>query len=558
MFVNRFISKSVCFKKQGLLLSLLVAFSLLVFLAFYCALAVHSYPSDNAWFFDFIEGEKIFFIDDAYRYYEGRAALYNFEVWSWVYMLPADLAYKALSAWVSGGDIVWMRIINIFVNIFAAYVFYAALLRASRPALALSGMVALLAMPLYFSVVISFFGESFLVALVCFWLYFHVSEKNYHACIVAAAMPLVQPEGLFLILPYVLMHLFHKRWAFTAIVLAPGFLYFVFILSVYGGRIDEYLRLHFTITTLYQALPGGIFDKTPFSILVTLNPVLCSVSVLGLLWCYRVIGILYLGGIFWVTFYALVVMPLQGYEARFLVPTLPLLIFSVVQFLETLRRYFSVRKGVFFAKLLSPMPILFMIFIVVENLGQMDPIRENFLGGKRWPTGENLTGMRTFLNIKSKNSAYGSDMAGRVQGFLSFNEDYRWLIVQDHDFFYYLDPSKIREDVRVCFLPFKTLSVYYAFENHFFCMSPDNPRVGFFRITDAREPKAGRALLVGNLSLYDFTPAYENHRFRVYEISYFESGPPERMNIMYRDREAINSINEAGDGIFPKHIYPDW
>ncbi|MCK0536394.1 hypothetical protein [Alcanivorax quisquiliarum] len=513
-------------------------------------LLLHAYPMDTFYPFDFIEGGRIFHIDDAYRYYEGRAAWSSSTLWSWVYVLPVDLLYKGGISFLMGGDISLMRLTGVAVNLLgAAFLYQACLSIKISKFSALLSLTLLVFMPLFVVVAMSFFGESLLTAVVSLVVYCYIKSHWKMLCLLASLMPLIQPEGFFMLLPFFLY--FVKRrlwWHFVALGL-PGFVYFLWLLYSYGGRLDEYLALHFTITKLYPALPSPIFERGWLAIPVTLNPILVLFFLHGVWLSWWKLWPLYSSLFVWIAFYVAVVMPLQGYEPRFLTPCLPIMVAGVAVSLDRVRQFSAGPKLV---------PAL-ILFVLLENFGQVDAFRSAFMAERRWPTGHHIAAMPTWGPVHFDSSRYGADMARRVEAFLDENEEFSWLIVQDHDFFYYLDPQEVRRDVRVCFAPFRTLSVYIAFQNRFFCMSPDAPRSGFFAVSSLPESKEGapRALFVGSLALYGLPEAYSNPRFRVYEISYTESSPPERLTIFPRFGDDLEQFLRIGEDEL-EFIYPDW
>jgi hypothetical protein len=255
---------------------------------------------------------------------------------------------------------------------------------------------------------------------------------------------------------------------------------------------------------------------------------------------------------------SLVMTYLNGYEPRYVLPALPALFICYAVAMDRLITWSagkgSKRAGMFCA-------FLVWALLLVENMGQSDPVRANYLGGKRWPVGQPHIGAPYFVQIKSRSDYFGKDLAGRIQGFVSMNAGYRTVIVNQHNIFYYLDRGEMPHGVRVVYTPFSPEVAYPAFGGAFFALSPDSPQADFYSIEDV-SVGAEKGIFVGDLSAAGLKPAYANAEYQVHEISYEHSPPPERIYIVHRmskelsERGAYKARNLCEDN--DNYICPDW
>lgn len=528
-----------------------------VFGCVYAVFAWHSQPGDVLWVFDVIEGLHQHAIDDAYRYFETRALWHNPDVWSWAYLLPVDAVFKAALHALTGSDIFLMRMGHVLVNLVGVYFLYrSCLILGVRPVVAWLASGALMIMPLFMIVSMSFYGESLLTAMAAAAMYLHLAGHRRLFCVTASLMPLVQLQGLYLISGYFLSFFLRREWRLFFLLAVPGFIYFLNVMYVHGGVFEflSFTQLH----KLYPALPVPIQERGWSGVIETLNPVFLLVVTLGGYVAGRRLWPTLAGTTFWLAQVATVMTYLNGYEPRYLLPCLPPLFAAYAVGIDRIWSGLRSRLGPHWSGL-SACAIL--ACITAENLGQSDPIRAIYLGERRWPVGEPHTAVRHFVKVRSYNSRFGEDAARRIEYYLTHNQDVKLLVVNQHNLFYYLNRRNMPHDVRVVYTPFPPLLATPAFEGAFHAVSPDHPQAAFYRFS--RIPGDGeRAIFVGDFSPFGWEPSYTNRNFAIYETFYEMVDPPSRIHVIHRmGRDKSNPSAYRSRNLCPGEqdvICPDW
>ena len=122
--------------------------------------------SDSWLQIDWIDGVKLFSIDDAYRYFIAKNAFQLPSVFLWNYVLPAGLLFDATVAELSSGSLMVMRLSHAAVGILTLAVIARASLRSGcGPVLALASILIVGLMPLYVILSSSFYGEGLFALL---------------------------------------------------------------------------------------------------------------------------------------------------------------------------------------------------------------------------------------------------------------------------------------------------------------------------------------------------------------------------------------------------------
>src|SRR5690606_36373552 len=176
--------------------------------------------------------------------------------------------------------------------------------------------------------------------------------------------------------------------------------------------------------------------------------------------------------------------------------------------------------------------------------------------------GEPHIEVQHFIEIKSRQSELGNDVASRVEWFLRANSDYKLLVINQHEIFYYLDRGNMPDDVRVVYTPFSPDSAYPAFGGRFYALSPDHPQAAFYGFQKESDMATGKAVSVGDFSFLGWEPAYQNRSYSVYELGYELVAPPEKIYIHHRmDKENAKKDYFAGKNLCEdadEYICPDW
>lgn len=533
------------------MLGLIVAF----FLS-YTILAWYAHPNDEKWVFDAVEALLLFAIDDAYRFFESRAAWHHADGWSWAYLLPADMFFKGVLHTITNSNIFLMRLGHAFINMLGLFMLYQACLYLGvRKWLAVVSVSALLMMPVFIIGSMSFYGESLLTALFGFMIFFHLTGRRYAFCVVASLAPLAQPQGLFLLLPFFVFYLRRRDYFVFLMLGTPGFCYFLYILSVHGSLFEylNFTQLH----KFYPAVPVPMQERGWYAAWITFNPFWVFLAALGgVILIRRGQWVIFASVAGWFLMVAFVMNYRNGYEPRYLLPCLPVMALMAALSAEWVASLPGKKNcpvlGSVCAALMLALPAL-------ENLAQSDPIRSSLFAGKRWPLGEPEKGMRYFAKVLSHNSEWGLDAAARLSGFFHSHSDIKLLIVNQHDLFYYLDRRDLPEDVRVVYTPFVPAIAYAAFSGVFYVMSPDRPQVELYQFSEVGDSGV-RAVFVGDLSPLGWPVAYENRLFNIHEITASVAQPPSRVYYL-RSTKGVSERHYTTPNNCPDEIdffCPNW
>ena len=116
---------------------------------------------------DWIDGRKLYSIDDAYRYFVAKNAVAIPTVLIWNFILPVALLFDTMAATLTHGNLLGMRLFHAGVGVLTLLVIARASLRSGcGPVLALASVLIVGLMPIYLIVSSSFYGEGFFALLV--------------------------------------------------------------------------------------------------------------------------------------------------------------------------------------------------------------------------------------------------------------------------------------------------------------------------------------------------------------------------------------------------------
>ena len=183
---------------------------------------------------DWIDGRKLYSIDDAYRYFVAKNAIALPTVLIWNFILPVALLFDALTAALTDGSILGMRLFHAGVGVLTLLVIARASLRSGcGPVLALASVLIVGLMPIYLVVSSSFYGEGLFALLVAVAFLLLIEERGKLLAAVVGLLPLVRPEGAIYCILF-LVYFGMRRDAKSCVLIAlPGLIYLsaVFLFS---------------------------------------------------------------------------------------------------------------------------------------------------------------------------------------------------------------------------------------------------------------------------------------------------------------------------------------
>lgn len=182
---------------------------------------------------DWVDGRKLFSIDDAYRFFVAKNAFELPLTFLWNFTLPVALLFDAVTAAITNDSLLGMRLVHAGMGIVTLIVIARASLRSGcGPVLALLSVLIVGLMPIFLILSSSFYAEGFVTMLLAVAFLLLIEERLTPLAVVVAVLPLVRPEGaiyVFLFLGY-----FGLRRDFTrcAIIVAPGLIYLAAVFSI--------------------------------------------------------------------------------------------------------------------------------------------------------------------------------------------------------------------------------------------------------------------------------------------------------------------------------------
>src|SRR6056297_2479696 len=148
------------------------------------------------WAVDWIDGRKLFSIDDAYRYFAAKHAFRIESIFLWNYILPVALSFDALVAKLTNGNLLAMRLAHAGLGVATLITISRACIRAGCGAyLAAASVLIAGLMPLFLVLSSSFYAEGLAALLVSMAFLFLVTDRRTALAITVSLLPLVRPEG---------------------------------------------------------------------------------------------------------------------------------------------------------------------------------------------------------------------------------------------------------------------------------------------------------------------------------------------------------------------------
>jgi len=425
-----------------------IAMLWLTLLVIYAGLAFLASGGDQWWQLAWAGGFYIFSGDDAYRFFLARAAWLEPGLYNQGFVLPVALLLDGSLAALFQDHLVSTRVVKGAISLFALYLlFRTARLLEVRLAWALLGTILLACMPLYLWTSMSFYGEAWLVVLVCMAGWATASNRSHISACVVALMPLVRPEGIFWLIPALVQRVWRRDYPGAAIMLLPGTLYFVFLLLAPGG-LDGFFSWRLELRAFLNKIA---FSSDPMAFFGVVSGLWILVGLLGGLQIrMRQLWPWVIGGYLWVAQLgiAIGVLGKADFESRYVVPALPVLALTFAVGLDwlaarTARHAIAARTGL----------CILLVWIMLVHLQQVTPARL-LLDFRReageWPHFQSQsmpTAVFGYYNAEGLDNM--AVMARFIENTLIANPRIDVLVVADTNLFYFLRPDVLPAPVTV-------------------------------------------------------------------------------------------------------------
>lgn len=224
---------------------------------------------------DWIDGRKLYSIDDAYRYFVAKNAVAIPTVLIWNFILPVALLFDTIAATLTHGNLLGMRLFHAGVGVLTLLVIARASLRSGcGPVLALASVLIVGLMPIYLIVSSSFYGEGFFALLVATTFLLLIDERGKLLAAVVGLLPLVRPEGAIYCILFLVYFGTRRDAKSCALIALPGMIYLsaVFLFSTdWVSSIAWRLELRKIISPLSpESIRSVSLDRLPSPLWVCL------------------------------------------------------------------------------------------------------------------------------------------------------------------------------------------------------------------------------------------------------------------------------------------------
>lgn len=499
----------------------------ILFFFLYVGLAWAVSGNDTWWVIDYVDGQNIFFGDDAYRFFLARGAWVNSNLYTYNFVLPGQLLLDGAIIRLANGDLFLSRSAHAFAGAAVLVLLYRIGCQLNLPRIVLfSGILIMGLLPRYALMSLSFYGEVWLGLFLVLALFFFLRGSLLAMALTVSCLPLFRPEGIFFLAPIFFYLVLEKKWKELFILVLPGFIYF-FYLCFSLPSLTDYMYWRLELRTILSKLDYHISDWKLFSLysfLFTVPAVLALASPLAKrFWPFL------LGGAIWVgSFQLSIIQGMATFENRYsyvLIPFVALL--WVIFFTEIYAfglKWFSGGRMACVRNVLALVSGLLIVgthFIKTDNVHQA--IYHYGYSGwlqKMWQ-GEwgELYGFHPQETLEARKV-----FAEKIEAFLSEDEGIDNVSIYTNSLFYYLDPEKIPGHVTVGFLTNGYMVFHMLLGGQSFIQHPGGKMYSYM---DYGEPDfrngERRSLVVTVMPLKDYPYTWKWGDIEMYLFSYLAS-----------------------------------
>ena len=181
--------------------------------ALYLLLAALVSGDGGWWIIDYVDGQNVFYGDDAYRFFLARSAWTTPELYAYNFVLPGQLVLDGAIVSLAGGDLFLSRCVHAVVGAATVAMLYLTAKRLGcSPSIAFCAVMLVALLPRYAMMSLSFYGELWLALFIVLALYFYLRAGYARMAVLASWLPLLRPEGIFFIVPIWIFLVREKRW----------------------------------------------------------------------------------------------------------------------------------------------------------------------------------------------------------------------------------------------------------------------------------------------------------------------------------------------------------
>lgn len=389
---------------------------------------------------DWIDGRKLYSIDDAYRFFVARNAFRLEAVFLWNYVLPLALSFDAAIAAITDGNLLIMRTVHAGVGMLTLVLVGRASLKAGcGPVLALASVLIVGLMPLYVILSSSFYGEALFAFMVALAFVLLIEEKLTPLAIVVGLSPLVRPEGAIYCVLFLGYFALRRDATRCTLVALPGLIY---LAAVVGLSPDWQASMSWRLELREILAPLDTGNAQSISFDRLLNPLWAGLALASLfIRRYRQWWPILFGPVCVIAIQAIgIVRGVQDYELRYYFSLVP--IFGVAWAFPIRSLLDSSAATPLRRNVIATATGLGFLAVVTVHSFQSDWVRDL------------ATGTVTPRNVSSELGARAlrfdpeplRAFAGRVDAYVVAHDDVRTVFIADHAPLYFLD--FVRDDAQ--------------------------------------------------------------------------------------------------------------
>ncbi|RDH84369.1 MAG: hypothetical protein DIZ78_12580 [endosymbiont of Escarpia spicata] len=452
---------------------------------------------------DWIDGRKLFSIDDSYRFFAAKNAFRVPTIFLWNYVMPLALLFDAIVAALSFDNLLVMRLGHAIVGILTLVVIARASLRSGcHPILAAASVLIVGLMPLYVIISSSFYAEGLFGLLLAVAFLLLIEERNTLLAIIVGLLPLVRPEGGIYCLLFLVYFGFRRDAKQGALVALPSLIYLVVFLlhsgdgiSFLGWRLE--LRNILSPTLGQQSGSGISLDRL-------LNPLWCGLALGSLLIRrYRKWWPILLGPWVLIGIQALAITRgMQDFELRYLFSVIP--VFGIAWAFPIHYLSQAESKLRFHRSLITFLTVAIFLTTLAGHMLQSEWLRQLYdqLGSSE----HNLVKGQEIerdsgQGLKRFNPKPLRAFAGRVDAYVDAHKDVQTLFVANPTPLYFLDFLENGPHIETVLIPHNA-NIMANSDGYFFGFSLTTLSYRYFKFVPPNLAQPASAMLILNDSGY--------------------------------------------------------
>lgn len=498
-----------------------------VFSLLYVGLAWIVSGGDTWWVVDFVDGQNVFFGDDAYRFFLSRGAWVNPDLYTYNFVLPGQLFLDGAITWLVGGDIFLSRGIHALVGAGGLSLLYLCgrELGLSKAVL-LAAVIMMGLLPRYALMSLSFYGEAWLGFFVILSVLLFLRKQFLWMSLVVAWLPLLRPEGIFFLIPVGVYLFRERRVKEIVLLLLPGTIYF-FFLWISLPSLTDYSYWRQELRTILSKLDYQIGEWDLFFLYALLMTVPALIG--GTLPAARRLWPFLLGAVVWVAWFQLLLLnELATFENRYSFVLIPFITLLWAVFFHSasrcVSRYMADRWTA-----IAPIMLVYGVALTVVGIhfdktsNVRQAVRKYGYSGLferavegRW---DELYGYHPVESLESRKY-----IVATMESLLAEDPGIDNLSIYTNSLFYYLDPEKIPRHVTVGFLTNGYMVFHLLLDGQSFIQHAGGRMYSYL---DYGEPDFSqdekRALVVTIMPLENYPYTWKRGGIEMYLFSYLES-----------------------------------